>query len=316
MPRDYYEVLEVERTASEDEIKKSYRRLARQFHPDANQDDPSAEGKFKELAEAYGVLSDASRRREYDTYGHARVPTGGFDPFDLFASFFGSDVFRSAGRRGDDRRGNDLAMELEVTLEEVVKGATRTVSIRNQVPCTTCAGTGCRAGTSPERCTRCSGSGAIRQVGRSIFGNVMTSYVCPQCSGSGEIITSPCEQCRGDGRIEQVDDIPVEVPPGIDDGIQLRMTGRGESGRRGGGPGDLFVSFRVAPHERFSRRGDELLTRLTVSMSQAALGASVNLDTFDGPEHVSIPSGTQPGRLIRLRGRGLPASSGGAGETW
>lgn len=306
MPRDYYETLEVERSASEEEIKKSYRRLARMYHPDANPDDPAAEGKFKELAEAYGVLSDPSRRRDYDTYGHAKVPTGGFDPFDLFASFFGGDVFRSGGRRGDDRRGNDLGLELEVTLEEVVKGATKTVSIRNQVTCATCQGSGCQPGTSPERCVRCNGSGAVRQVGRSIFGNVMTSYVCPQCNGAGESIASPCADCHGDGRRERVDEVPVDVPPGVDDGIQLRMTGRGESGRRGGGPGDLFVSFKVAAHDRFSRRGDDLLTRLHVAFTQASLGAAMSIDTFDGPERVSIPAGTQPGKVIRLRGRGVP----------
>ncbi|HYR64013.1 MAG TPA: molecular chaperone DnaJ [Actinomycetota bacterium] len=306
MAQDYYQILGVERTASEDEIKKAYRRLARQYHPDANQEDPQAEERFKEIAEAYGVLSDTGRRRDYDTYGSAKVPVGGFDPFDLFASFFGQDPFRSYGRRSDNRRGNDLALEMEISLEDVVKGASRSVTIRNLVTCTTCAGTGCQPGTAPERCSRCSGTGAVRQVGRSIFGNVMTSYTCPQCHGSGEEIASPCHECNGDGRMERVDEIPISVPAGADDGVQLRISGKGEAGRRGGGVGDLYVAIRVAPHDRFRRRGDDLLTTLVVPMTQAALGASIDIETFDGQATVTVPAGTQPGKVMRLKGKGVP----------
>ena len=306
MAESYYEILGVERTATEEEIKKAYRRLARQYHPDANQEDPAAEEKFKEVAEAYGVLSDAGRRRDYDTYGSAKVPVGGFDPFDLFASFFGQDPFRSYGRRGDNRRGNDLGLELEVTLEEVVNGGERPVTIRNFTTCVTCQGTGCRPGTRPERCGRCGGTGAVRQVGRSIFGNVMTSYTCPTCNGSGEEIASPCTGCGGEGRTESLDTIPIEIPPGIDDGTQGRIPGRGEAGRRGGGVGDLIVAFRVAPHDRFRRRGDDLITTLMVPVTQATLGASVNIETFDSPATVTIAAGTQPGSVIRLRNRGVP----------
>ncbi len=306
MARDYYEILGVERTATEEEIKKSYRKLARQYHPDANREDPEAEEKFKELAEAYGVLSDVGRRRDYDTFGTAKVPVGGFDPFDLFASFFGADPFRSYGRRGESRRGNDLALELEVTLDEVVKGASKSVTIRNLTTCSTCHGSGCEPGTSPERCSRCAGTGAVRQVGRSIFGNVMTSYTCPQCHGSGEEIASPCKECNGDGRMERGDEIHINVPAGVDDGMQLRISGRGEAGRRGGGVGDLYVAIRVAPDEHFQRRGDDLITRLTVPVTQAALGASLDIDTVDAPATVAIPPGTQPGKVIRLKGRGVP----------
>jgi molecular chaperone DnaJ len=306
MARDYYQVLGVARTASEEEIKKAYRQLARQYHPDANRDDPSTEEKFKEIAEAYGVLSDPARRRDYDTFGTAKVPVGGFDPFDLFASFFGADPFRSYSRRSDGRRGNDLALELEVTLEEVVKGATKPVTIRNLATCSTCQGSGCKPGTSPERCTRCAGTGAVRQVGRSIFGNVMTSYTCPQCNGSGEEIASPCPTCSGDGRMEQVDEIPINVPPGVDDGVQLRISGRGEAGQRGGGVGDLYVVIRVAPHERFQRRGNDLLTTLAVPFTQAALGGTTEIDAFGSPATVTIPPGTQPGKVMRLKGRGVP----------
>jgi molecular chaperone DnaJ len=306
MARDYYEVLGVGRDASEEEIKKAYRALARQHHPDANQDDPNAEERFKEIAEAYGVLSDAGRRRDYDTFGTAKVPTGGFDPFDLFASFFGSDPFRSYSRRGENRRGNDLALELQITLEDVVKGASKSVTIRNLTTCTSCQGSGCEPGTSPRRCTRCAGTGAVRQVGRSIFGNVMTSYTCPQCHGSGEEIPSPCQQCNGDGRMERVDEIPIEVPPGVDDGIQIRISGRGEAGRRGGGVGDLYVAIRVAPDQRFQRRGDDLITTLMIPVTQAALGAGVDIETFEAPVTVAIPPGTQPGKVIRVKGRGVP----------
>jgi molecular chaperone DnaJ len=306
MARDYYEVLGVARTDSEEEIKKAYRRLARQYHPDANQEDPEAEEKFKEIAEAYGVLSDPARRRDYDTFGTAKVPTGGFDPFDLFASFFGGDPFRSYSRRGESRRGNDLVLELEVTLEEVVKGATKSVTIRNLTTCATCQGSGCEPGTSPERCSRCGGTGAVRQVGRSIFGNVMTSYTCPQCHGSGEEIASPCRECNGDGRMERVDEVPITVPAGVDDGVQLRISGRGEAGRRGGGVGDLYVALRVAPDERFTRQGDDLVTRLDVPVTQAVLGADVELETFDAPVTVTVAPGTQPGKVTRVKGKGVP----------
>jgi molecular chaperone DnaJ len=306
MARDYYEVLGVSRTDSEDEIKKAYRRLARQYHPDANPDDPHAEEKFKELAEAYSVLSDPARRRDYDLFGTATAPTGGFDPFDLFASFFGGDPFQSYSRRGERRRGNDLVLELQVSLEDVVKGATKSVTLRNLVTCTTCQGSGCQPGTSPERCSRCGGTGAVRQVGRSVFGNVMTSYTCPQCHGSGEQISSPCPECNGDGRMERVDEVPITVPAGVDDGVQLRITGRGEAGRRGGGVGDLYVAVRVAPDERFRRQGDDLVTRLTVPYTQAALGADTELETFDGPVSVTVAPGTQPGAITRIRGKGVP----------
>src|SRR5207244_422589 len=206
MARDYYEILGVERTASEEEIKKSYRRLARQYHPDANQEDPATEEKFKEIAEAYGVLSDPGRRRDYDTFG---------------------------------------------------------------------SGTGCRPGTSPERCSRCQGTGAVRQVGRSIFGNVMTSYTCPQCHGSGEEIASPCHECNGDGRMERVDEIPITVPPGVDDGVQLRISGKGEAGRRGGGGGHLHVAIRRAPHDRVHRRRHEPLPPAVLPLAPGCLGAGV-----------------------------------------
>lgn len=306
MARDYYEVLGVGRDAGDEEIKKAYRRLARQYHPDANPNDPGAEEKFKELAEAYAVLSDAARRREYDLFGSTKTPVAGFDPFDIFATFFGGDPFRSYTRRSGSRRGNDLALELEVTLEEVVKGASKTVTIHNLQTCDQCRGSGSEPGTFPSRCSRCGGSGAVRQVQRSLFGNVMTSFTCPQCHGAGEEIVTPCKQCNAEGRMERLDEVSLDVPPGVEHGMQFRISGRGEAGTRGGGTGDLYVQVRIAPDQRFERRGVDLMTMLNVPVTQAALGATLELDTFDGPVQVTVPSGTQPGRVLRVRGRGIP----------
>lgn len=313
---DYYEVLGVDRNATDEEIKKAYRRLAREYHPDANPEDPESELKFKELAEAYSVLSDPARRRDYDFFGTAKVPAGGFDPFDIFASLFGSDPFASfsggrggrtgRGRRAGPRRGSDLVVEVDVTLEEVVRGATKTVTIRNLQTCERCTGSGCEPGTFPSRCTRCGGSGAVRNVQRSVFGNVMTSFTCPQCHGAGEEITSPCRECNGEGRMERLDQIEIEVGAGIEDGSHIRISGRGEAGPRGGGSGDLYVQVSVLEDKRFRRHQDNLVCRLRVSFAQAALGAIVTLETFDGSEELRIPSGTQPGQVLKIKGRGIP----------
>ncbi|MGH2705352.1 MAG: molecular chaperone DnaJ [Actinomycetota bacterium] len=308
MARDYYEVLGVARSAGEEEIKKAYRQLARRYHPDANQEDPDAEHRFKEVAEAYSVLSDPARRRDYDLYGSAKVPVGGFDPFDLFASLFGGDLFgnvRSA-RASSSSRGSDLALEVEVTIDEVVKGASKTVTIPNLQSCERCSGSGCEPGTSPARCTRCGGSGAIRQVQRSIFGNLMTSFTCPQCHGSGEEITSPCRDCNGEGRLERLDEVPIEVPAGIEDGMRFVIPGRGEAGSRGGGAGDLFVTVRVRPDERYQRRGDDLIAGVSIAATQAALGARIQIETLDGPVDLTVHPGTQPGAVLKVRGKGVP----------
>lgn len=307
MAADYYETLGIGPDASDDEIKRAYRQLARENHPDANPDDAMAGERFKEVAEAYSVLSDPVKRRDYDLFGSTRVPSGGFDAFDIFRSFFGSDPFSSytAQRRGP-QRGSDLILEIQVRLEEVVAGTTKSVTIRNLQPCDTCGGNGCAPGTSPTRCSRCGGSGAVRSVQRSLFGNLMTSFTCPQCHGEGQEIASPCEECNGDGRLERLDEISVEVPAGVDDGTQLRISGRGQAGARGGGSGDLFVQVRVLPHDRFLRRGNDLLTTLTLPFTQAALGTTLGVDTFDGPVEVPVPAGTQPADTIRVKGKGIP----------
>jgi molecular chaperone DnaJ len=311
--RDYYEILGISRDAGADEMKKAYRRLAREYHPDANPGNPEAEHKFKELAEAYAVLSDPHKRREYDMFGTAKSPFGaggaaGFDPFDIFSSLFGgADPFGAfTQRRGSRSRGSDLIVDLEVTLEEVVKGASKTVTIRNLQPCDRCSGSGSEPGTSPSRCTRCGGSGSVRAVQRSILGNVMTSFTCPQCNGAGEEISTPCRECHGEGRMERLDEVSFDVPPGVEDGSQFRITGRGEAGHRGGRSGDLFVRIAVREGNRFRRRGNDLLAKVAVSYAQAVLGTVLELETFEGPVELRVSPGTQPGTTLRIRGRGVP----------
>jgi molecular chaperone DnaJ len=313
--RNYYEILGVERDANAEEMKKAYRRLAREYHPDANPDNPAAEHKFKELAEAYSVLSDPQKRRDYDTFGTARSPfgpggAGGFDPFDIFSSLFGgADPFGFGGgnrRTGGRARGSDLVVDLEVTLEEVVRGASKSVTIRNLQPCEKCSGSGAEPGTSPTRCSRCGGSGSVRSVQRSILGNVMTSFVCPQCHGAGEEIPSPCRECNGEGRMERLDEVSFDVPPGVEDGSQFRISGRGEAGHRGGRSGDLFVRINLREDNRFRRRGNDLLASVAVSYPQAVLGATLELETIEGPVELRVPAGTQPGGMLRIRGRGVP----------
>lgn len=304
---DYYRILGVSRNATDEEIKKAYRKLARRYHPDANPDDPETEHKFKELAEAYSVLSDSARRRDYDLFGTARVPTAGFDPFDIFRSFFGGDPFEGLGRRrSGPQRGSDLVIDLAVTLEDVIKGGTKKVTIRNLQTCERCGSSGGEPGTTPVRCSRCGGSGAVRSVQRSILGSIMTSYTCPLCHGSGEEISHPCQECNGDGRMERLDEISFELPVGIDDGTQIRISGRGEAGARGGGSGDLYVQIRVEPHPRFRRVGDDLIVSVVVPFTQAALGATLTLESFDGPVELQVPPGTQPGDVLRVRNHGVP----------
>ena len=302
---DYYAVLEVEKGASEDEIKKAYRRLARQYHPDANPDDPEAEGKFKELGEAYAVLSDPQRRRDYDMFGTAKAPTGGFDPFDIFSAFFGGDLFGSGGGRRQTR-GNDLILDIEVSLEDIVKGATRVVSLRRLLSCQTCSGSGAKQGTSPTRCAECGGAGQVRRVQRSVFGNVMTSFPCTACGGAGETISDPCTDCGGRGRVEGTDDVVIDIPQGVADGMQIRFSGRGEAGPRSAGAGDLYVRINELAHPTLRRNGDDLIADVRVPFAKAALGGSVSIDVIDESMDVEIERGSQPGDVLRFRGKGVP----------
>lgn len=310
---DAYTVLGVTPQATDDEIKRAYRQLARECHPDANPDDPSAADRFKEINAAYEAVRDPERRRQYDMFGpDSGGPAG--NPFasgqfglnDLFDAFFSGDAFAGRGPAGA-RRGPDVETVMELTLAEVVTGARRTVEMRMPVECETCDGIGGIPGTQPSRCGTCDGAGEVRQVRRSLLGQIMTAAACPACTGLGTTIDHPCVTCRGEGRVAGTRSIDVDVPAGIDDGQRLRLAGRGPAAPRGGTPGDLFVAVRVTPNPAFERRGDDLWHRLQLSIVQAALGATVQLETLDGPREVELQSGTQPGARMRLPGLGVPS---------
>jgi molecular chaperone DnaJ len=317
MAADFYALLEVSRDASEDEIKKAYRRLARELHPDTNPD-PAATDRFKEITVAYETLRDPDKRARYDRFG---ADMGGLgDPFagfgsgglgDIFEAFFGGAGAgtRSRGRAGPPR-GADMELVLDLAFEEAVFGTQREVEIRVPVPCETCAGSGARPGTSPTTCTNCGGSGEVRRVRQSILGQMVTASPCPSCGGSGEEIATPCTECRGEGRRTDEKTYLVDVPSGVDDGTTLRLSGRGAAGPRGGPAGDLYVHLRVRPHDRFQRVGHDLLHVLELPMTQAALGAHLPFATLDGDEELVVPAGTQTGREFRLRGRGVPQLNG------
>lgn len=312
MPVDHYEVLGVSRNATREEVKRAYRRLARQHHPDANRGDPGAEERFKEVTRAYEVLSDPEKRQRYDMFGDERAGAAGFSDFggisDLFSTFFGG-VGGAQTRRGP-ARGADILAEVELTLEEAATGVEREVKTTTLVECPECAGSGAAEGTFPTRCSECGGMGEVRQVRRTFFGNVMTATTCPHCRGSGEEILHPCRTCAGKGRVRQGETLTVRVPAGVDDGAQLRVSGRGEAGARGGRSGDLYVQIRVLPHEIFRRAGDDLGCEVSVPMTTAALGGTIDAPTLDGPDPVDIEPGTQSGEVITLKGRGMPHVGG------
>ncbi len=310
---DFYELLGVERNASDDEIKKAYRRLARELHPDAGHGDTAAEEQFKEVSAAYEVLRDPERRRRYDTFGDDGRGQGGaggeaFGFGDLFDAFFQGGF--GGGRSAGPPRGQDAETSIRLDLGEAAFGVTTTVEVELPAPCDRCDGTGGEPGTHPETCPECGGSGEVRQVRRSILGQLVTAAPCFRCEGSGQIVPNPCTQCRGDGRVRARREIEVEVPAGIDDGQRLRLPGRGPAAPRGGAPGDLYVLVRVRPHPTLERHGVDLVHRRTVAMTQAALGVEFELETLEGPETLRIEAGTQPGQLIRLRGRGVPVLNG------
>jgi len=317
MPSDFYEVLGITRDATDDEIKKAYRRLARQYHPDANDGDPAAEARFKEISVAYDTLRDPEKRRRYDTYGAegmgagAGPNMGGFDfgVSDLFDAFFGAGFGGGRGPTGP-ARGPDAEVHLILDLEEAVFGATKPVELRMPVECERCSGLGCEPGTHPSTCRTCGGAGEVRTVRRTILGQMMTATPCTACRGTGREILSPCRDCRGDGRVTLPATVEVQVPAGIDGGQRLRLAGRGPAAPRGGEPGDLYVSIAVRPHPLFQRDGDDLLHVLRLPMTQAALGAHLRIATLDGEEDLVIPTGTQTGRVFKLRGRGVPSLRG------
>lgn len=316
MSRDFYEVLGVSRSATDDDIKRAYRELARRFHPDSNRDDPEAEDRFKEITMAYETLRDPERRRRYDVFGDSGGRTGGAgganDPFgfsDLFDAFFGGDPF-GRSRGGAPTRGPDAEAVIELTLQEAAFGATRPIDARLAVSCERCEGSGCEPGTHPTRCDVCAGTGEVRQVRRSVLGQIVTASPCGVCDGTGRRILSQCRDCRGDGRVQDQRTIEVEVPAGVDEGQRLRLAGRGPAGPRGGQPGDLYVTVRVAPHPDFERHGDDLLHVRPLSVSQAALGAVLRVPTLDGETELTVPPGTQPGQMLRVKGAGVNSLRG------
>jgi molecular chaperone DnaJ len=313
--RDYYEVLGVARGAGIDEIKKAYRKLAVRFHPDKNPGDAEAEEKFKEAAEAYGVLSDEEKRARYDRYGHAGMSGSvGFDPSqfadfgDILGDLFGfGDLFGGRGRRANrPARGNDLRYDLQIDFMEAVFGREVTLQVPRVVSCATCAGSGARPGTQPVTCTGCAGRGQIR-YSQGFFAVART---CPQCGGSGKTIKDPCADCGGAGRVREEKKISVRIPAGVDDGSRLRVGGEGESGYNGGPPGDLYVFISVREHPGFTRRDYDIHSEHSVSYVQAALGAETMAPTLEGEETLKVPAGTQPGQVFRLRGKGVPYIDG------
>jgi molecular chaperone DnaJ len=311
MAKDYYTVLGVSTDASQDDIKRAFRTLARKHHPDAT---GGHDETYKQISEAYAVLSDPAKRREYD---NARMGFGTFSGIgntiieDLIDQVFGGGIRRGRTReRTRARRGESVEVLLELDFRDAVFGTKRTVTLQRYEPCPRCAGSGAEPGTKPVRCSRCDGAGEIQQVQRSVFGSLVTSYPCAACEGTGQAILSPCTMCRGSARVPEDVDIPLEIPPGMEDGDRLRLSGEGESGVSGGGRGDLYVRFVVRPDERFARAGEDLVTWIDVPMTTAALGGELSFETLDGDESVEIPPGTQSGALFRVRGRGAPRRSG------
>ncbi len=315
MAKDYYELLGVSRNATEDEIKRAYRKLARQLHPDVNGGDTETEALFKEVTLAYETLKDPEKRNRYDHFGPdgAKGPT--MDGFatglgDIFEAFFGGSPFGGGGARSTARRGDDLEVVLQLAFEEAVFGAEKEVTVRTHLTCTTCSGSGARAGTHPSKCSECGGSGQVRRVRQSILGQVVTTSACAKCNGTGEEILTPCPDCRGEGRVIEERKVNVDVPAGVDDGMKLRIPGAGGAAWRGGIPGDLYVSLRVIPHKSFERAGNDLILQLHIPMTQAALGADLDIETLDGHEHITIAAGTQSGHVIRIKGKGAPPVRG------
>lgn len=309
---DYYTVLGVEPESSQDDIKRAFRRLARQYHPDATGGDDASAERYKQISEAYSVLSDPERRRQYDSARMGGVFGGGFGSTieDIFETFFGGGVRGPQGPRTRARRGEDVQVDVELEFAEAVFGTKRTVEVQRYDPCTRCTGTGCEPGSHPVRCDHCGGSGQVQQVRRTMLGQMVTAYPCAACEGTGQAIPTPCSACRGSGRVPEDAELPIEIPPGIEDGDRLRLTGSGEAGTNGGPRGDLYVRFFVQPDERFVRSGDDLVTWVDVPMTVAALGGEVVFETLDGEERLTVDRGTQSGSICRVRGRGQPRRGG------
>ena len=323
--RDYYEILGVDRGADADAVKRAYRKLAVQYHPDKNPDDKSAEEKFKEATEAYEVLRDSEKRSAYDRFGHSGLngPSGGggfggsgteFDISDALRAFmrdFGGSAFgdifgESGGRRQRDARGRDLQVRVHLTLEEIAHGATKTIKLKRQVPCSRCSGSGAAPGSKAEPCAQCGGQGQVRRVQRTLLGQFMNIVTCPACHGQGRVIAHPCEDCNGSGTLRGEQKLEVKIPIGVSGGNYLTLRGQGDAGERGAPAGDVYVVVEEVEHELFERHGDDVLIEVPVSLADLALGAKVEVPTIDGKVSLKIPPGTQSHKVFRMRGKGIP----------
>lgn len=326
--RDYYEILGVTKSATADEIKKAYRKVAMQFHPDRNPGDKAAEEKFKEAAEAYEVLSDADKKAQYDRYGHAGLSGngrgGGFsgggmnmdDIFSQFGDIFGDDLFGSffggqRGGRGQQRsrgiRGSNLRVKLKLTYEEIAKGVTKNIKVKKHVACTTCSGSGAKDKGSVQTCSTCGGSGQVRRVQNTFLGQMQTVSTCPACNGEGTTVTAKCTNCKGEGRVYGEETVSIDIPAGVQEGMQLNISGRGNAGERGGSPGDLIILIEEEPHKELHREGLNVAYELHISFTDAVFGIQVEVPTIDGRAKIKIPAGTQSGKILRLKGKGFPA---------
>ncbi len=330
--RDYYEVLGVDKNASADDIKKAYRKLAKQYHPDLNKDNPEAAEKFKEVGEAYAVLSDEEKRSRYDQFGHAGVDgsaggggfSGGFGGFgdfgdlgDIFGSFFGGGFGGGQSRRNAPQKGRDMRVRLELTFEEAAFGCKKDLNVSRMETCSTCSGTGAKAGTSPETCSRCRGTGQIRSVQNTPIGQIQTNTTCPDCRGKGKIIKERCAVCQGTGKTRVSDKISVNIPKGVDDGQTLRVRGKGDAGENGGPAGDLYVSISIKKHPIFERDEYDVYVEMPITFVQATLGCEIDVPTLDGKVKHRIPEGTQSGTKFRMRGKGISYPNGsGRGDQY
>lgn len=328
--RDYYEVLGVSKGASDDELKKAFRKEAKKYHPDLHPGDKEAEEKFKEINEAYEVLSNPEKRQRYDQFGHAGVDpnygaggggaySGGFGDFgDIFSDIFGGGFgFGGGGRRNGPKRGNDVRQVVNVSFEEAAFGCKKKINITKMEGCPSCGGTGAKKGTSPETCQHCHGTGQIQTQQRTILGYMTNVTTCPHCHGTGKIIKEPCKDCRGTGKVRNSKTVEINIPAGIDNDQTMQLSGQGEPGERGGPNGDLLITVRVRPHEIFERRDNDVYLEMPISFVQAALGATLTVPTLDGAVEYDIPEGTQSGTRFRLRGKGIPFIRGkGRGDQY